>query len=286
MKINKENFFIKQFTDKRIGDDGAVVLHKKGKWVYSSDSFFEDVHFKMTWLSLEQIAHKAMLVNISDVIVMNAKPTYALLNVAIPHNFDEIQLTQLANGFKKVAKQYNIKIIGGDTIANDKLHISITLISKTKNPTYRTGATKGDMVCYTGDIGSVQKDLNSLLQGQTIDKNSKFIKPQLKFEFFKKISKYTNCAMDISDGLCFELERLSRINDVGFEFLYDIPYADMCSGEEYEILFVINPKHQQKVLQIANKQKVALNFFAVVRDGIYRHDCAEHHFEKYPPNTI
>ncbi len=278
MKTNKENFFIGQFTDKLIGDDGAVVSHKKAKWVYTSDSFFEDVHFKTHWLSLQQIASKAMLVNISDVVAMNAKPKYALLNIAIPHGYDETQLTQLANGFKQVAKQYKVRIIGGDTISNDKLHISITLISKTKNPTYRTGAIQGDIVCYTGDIGTVQKDLNRLLDGQKIDKNSKFIKPQLKDKFFKKIAKYTSCAIDISDGLGFELERLSRINNIGFEFLCDISCDDMCSGEEYEMLFTINPKHKQQVLQIANKHKVQLNFFAVVSSGKYRHECVEHHF--------
>ncbi len=278
MRTNMENFFISQFNDKHIGDDGAVVYHKKGKWVYSSDSFFEDVHFRADWLSLEQIASKAMLVNISDAVVMNARPKYALLNVAIPSSYDETQLIDLANGFKKIAKKFAIQIIGGDTISNDKLHISITLISKSKNPTYRTGATTGDIVCYTGDIGSVKTDLDRLLNGQKIDKQSKFIAPQLRAKFFKKIAKYVRSAIDISDGLGFELERLSRIDDIGFKFTTDICQHNMCSGEEYEILFTINPKHKDKVQHIAHEQGVKLNFFAVVSGGKYRHECREHHF--------
>ena len=76
--MNKEDFFIKQFNNnsKIIGDDGAVV----DEYVYSNDAFFENVHFQKDWFTLKQIARKAMLVNISDAIAMNAKPKYALLN--------------------------------------------------------------------------------------------------------------------------------------------------------------------------------------------------------------
>ncbi|MDR2342313.1 MAG: thiamine-phosphate kinase, partial [Campylobacteraceae bacterium] len=68
--MDKESFVISQFQNEFIGDDGAVV----GKWVYSKDIFAEDIHFKKEWLTLSQIAKKAMLVNISDAIAMNAKP--------------------------------------------------------------------------------------------------------------------------------------------------------------------------------------------------------------------
>ena len=37
---------------------------------------FENVHFKKEWMSLKQIAYKSMIVNISDAIVMNAKPLF------------------------------------------------------------------------------------------------------------------------------------------------------------------------------------------------------------------
>jgi len=72
--MNKENYFIKQFKkSKIIGDDGAVIKHSSSKQlVYSADAFFENVHFKRSWMSLKQIAQKSMLVNISDAIVMNA----------------------------------------------------------------------------------------------------------------------------------------------------------------------------------------------------------------------
>ncbi|MCF6330468.1 MAG: thiamine-phosphate kinase, partial [Sulfurimonas sp.] len=40
--MNLENYFISQFNNNKIGDDGALI----DKFVYSKDAFFENVHFK------------------------------------------------------------------------------------------------------------------------------------------------------------------------------------------------------------------------------------------------
>jgi len=275
-KINKENYFISKFSDSSfIGDDGAVV----GKYVYSMDAFFENVHFKTEWMTLKQIAIKSMLVNISDAIVMNAVPKYALLSVAIPSHFTSEDLDNLASGFKKVAKQFGITIIGGDTISNNKLDISITIISETQNPIYRTGTKEGDFVCFTGELGSVKKDLDRLLTGKKVKKDSKFIKPKLNASFFYEIAPYINSALDISDGLFFELERLSKANNLGFDFFDDIKKEIGCSGEEYEVLFTFDPKNVKKISKIAKKYEVNLNIFAKAIEGKYQCECKGHHFE-------
>lgn len=275
--MNKEDFFINEFTknSKHIGDDGALV----GEYVYSMDAFFENVHFKREWMSLKQIAKKSMLVNISDAIAMNAKPKYALLTVAIPKEFSQEDLKELASGFKSIAKKYKCEIIGGDTISNDKLDISVTIISKTKNAILRSGIKKGDYLCYTGDLGTCKRDLETLLIGGKIPAKSKFIKPKLHGKFFYEASKYINASMDISDGLFFELERMSKQSKKGFEFFYDIQKEVGCSGEEYELLFSFSQKHKAKIEEIANKHNVKLNIFAKAVKGEYKCDCKNHHFE-------
>lgn len=277
MSMNKEDFFIKQFVNdtKLIGDDGAVI----GKWVYSNDAFFENVHFKKEWMSLEQIAQKAMLVNISDAIAMNAKPKYALLTVAIPKEYSQKDLKELAKGFKKVAKQFDIEIIGGDTISNIKLDISVTIISKTKKPILRSGIKKDELLCYTGTLGTSKRDLEKLLKGKTISKKSKFLKPKLHGEFFYKIAKYVSASMDISDGLFFELERMSKLSCVGFEFFEKIDKDIGCSGEEYELLFSFDKKYKEKIEKLAKKYDVPLTIFAKAVKGKYSCECVNHHFK-------
>lgn len=275
--MNKEDYFIKKISkSKYLGDDGAFI----DGFVYSMDAFFEDVHFKKDWMSLKQIAYKSMIVNISDAIAMNAKPKYALLSVAIPKTYSKKDLKSLAKGFKKAEKKFGFKIIGGDTIENVKLDISITIISKTKNPIFRNRLLKDDLLCYTGTLGESKRDLEKLLRGETISKKSKFIKPKLKAEFFYEASKYINSSMDISDGLFFELERLSKQNSLGFEFFEKIDESIGISGEEYELLFSFSEENRSKIEEIAKKHKVKLNIFAKAIDGSYKNSYENHHFKK------
>lgn len=276
LTMNKEDFFIKHISNTELnGDDGAFV----NGYIYSSDAFFEDVHFKKEWLSLKQIAYKSMLVNISDAIVMNSIPKYALITVAIPNSFTKDDLKDLANGFKKAAKEFDIKIIGGDTIENIKLDISVTIISKCKNPIFRSGVKLDDFICYTGKLGEVKRDLNLLLSGKKISQKSKFIKPQLKADFFYDISKYINSAMDISDGLFLDLEKLSLASNLGFSFFKEIKEDVATSGEEYEILFSCSQKNINHIEKIAKRYKVKLNFFARAIKGSFKTYYKNHHFK-------
>ena len=280
--MNKEDYFIKQIANQKyIGDDGAYI----DGYVYSMDSFFENNHFKKEWVdkkifTFKKLAYKSMLVNISDAIAMNAKPKYALLSVAIPKTYSKKDLKSLAKGFKKAEKKFGFKIIGGDTIENVKLDISITIISKTKNPIFRNTLLKDDLLCYTGTLGESKRDLEKLLRGETISKKSKFIKPKLKAEFFYEASKYINSSMDISDGLFFELERLSKQNLLGFEFFEKIDESIGISGEEYELLFSFSEENRSKIEEIAKKHKVKLNIFAKAIDGSYKNSYENHHFKK------
>ncbi len=273
--IDKESYFISLFPDTHIGDDGAVV----GESVYSKDLFCEGIHFKRAWMSLEQIAYKSMLVNISDAIAMNATPRYALIGIKIPSSFNKPQLKELSQGFLKASKEFNFRIIGGDTVAGDTLDISITLISHSENPLRRTGLEVGDIVGFTGELGSVNKDLDLLFQGRKILPDSKFITPQLKSDFLYKAAPFLVAGMDISDGLSKDLSRLSVLNHKGFAFFRNLDETILCSGEEYEILFVCKEKDCDTIRDIAKQTNTPITFFAKVTEGLYESVCKENHFE-------
>lgn len=273
--MDKESFIIDAFMNDINGDDAAII----GKWCYSKDLFFEDVHFKRSWLSLEQIARKAMIVNISDAIVMNAIPKYALLGLALPKDISKDEIKKLQNGFLKTAKEYNIKIIGGDTISCEKINISITIISKLrKKPIYRTGLKEGDLLAFTGDLGSSLNTLNILQNGGKISKNNKFTNPILRQKFFYKIASKINCAMDISDGLNKDLSRMLNINNLSIKWLLDLSQKELDSGEEYEILFAFDPQNLSYIEKEAKKQNIKLNIFAKATKGKYVFTGTEHHF--------
>ena len=259
--MNKEHMFINILKNKYIGDDGCII----GKWVYSKDMFVEDVHFKKKWLSYKQIIKKAIKINISDAIVMNAKAKYALLAISLPSDIKGKKLLKIAKYIKKTFKKYNIRLIGGDSISGDKISISITLISKLQgNPTKRNGAKSNDLFAYTNKIGTVSKDLDNLFMNQKISKNSKFINPKLNGDFFFEIANKVSSAIDISDGLYNELSIICEQSDIDVKLLQKQDVLDKIalSGEEYEILFSFDKKHKKTILNIAKKYNVKINIFA------------------------
>ncbi|DAB32457.1 MAG TPA: thiamine-phosphate kinase [Sulfurospirillum sp. UBA11407] len=271
--MGKEEYFISKFQNATIGDDGAFI----DGVVYSKDLFCEDIHFKRSWMSLKQIANKSMLVNISDAIAMNAKPLYALLGLSIPTTFSFQHLDELAQGFNEVAKEYGVKIIGGDTTSGTKLMISVTIVSKTKNPIFRKSLKVGDFLAYTGDVGESKKGLTTLLRGGRLSSKKRFIKPCLKAGFFYEASRYVHSALDISDGLSKDLSRICS-KKCGVKFFKKFSKRELCSGEEYEMLFSFDKRHLSKIRNIANKHKTPLRVFGKTVRGRYRSCCKENHF--------
>ncbi|MCD6172963.1 MAG: thiamine-phosphate kinase [Sulfurimonas sp.] len=274
--MNLENYFISLFKNKHIGDDGAIV----GSYVYSKDAFFENVHFKSSWMSYYQIAKKAMFVNISDAIAMNAKPKYALLSVAMPNSITKSQMKELACGFTEAADKFGIEIIGGDTISNTKLDITITIVSRTKKPLLRKGAKIGDIFAYTGKLGDSKKDLKKLLSGGKIHKNSRFVNIKLRDKFIRNSVRFLSSGMDISDGLFSDLDKLSKSNNFGYKFLKVIKKDIGCSGEEYEMLISFAKKDRKTVIRRAVQSRTPLNIFAVSSRVKYTNRCKSHHFKR------
>ncbi len=274
--MNLEDYFISMIgkNNRFIGDDGALI----GDFLYSKDAFFEDVHFKRQWLSLKQIAFKSMMVNLSDAVAMNATPVYALLAIAMPPDITKKQINQLASGFRSAANAYHVKIIGGDTIENIKLDITITIISKTKKPLPRYGLKINNLLAYTGDLGNSQKDLKKLLNGGKIHLKSKFVNITLRDKFISKSRRFLSCGLDISDGLFSDLGKLSSANRLGFNFTKSIDKQTGCSGEEYEMLVGFSARYKKALIRRAKQTRTPFTILAKAKRKRYINRCKSNHF--------
>jgi len=273
-KLDKEHYLINALSSKYIGDDAAVV----GDTLYSMDAFFEDVHFKRAWMSMAQIGRKAMLINLSDAIAMNAKPKFALVTVSLPTDITNDQIDELTQSLEATAKEYGCEIIGGDTIGGDKLHLSITIVSKSDKPLLRTGLKEGDLLAYTGTLGESKRDLDTLFRGEKIAEGSRFLEPTLRAEFIAKARPFLSVGMDISDGLYCDTNKLLDINKYGFNILETINDNVGLSGEEYEMLIGFNSGHLEQLKEIAEGLNTPLNIFAEVSKNDERFSCKSHHF--------
>jgi thiamine-monophosphate kinase len=272
--IDKEQYLINSLSSKYIGDDAAVI----GDTLYSMDAFFEDVHFKRAWMSMAQIGRKAMLVNLSDAIAMNAQPQYALVTVSIPSDLTHDEIDELTQSMQNTAAEYGCEIIGGDTIGGDKLHLSITIISKSDSPLLRTTVKEGDLLAYTGVLGESKRDLDALFRGEKIDLNSRFYTPTLRADFIAKARPFLHAGMDISDGLFCDTNKLLDINKYGFDILNTIDDTVGLSGEEYEMLVSFSESDLEAVKAVAKETDTPFTVFAKVAKNSERFKCDSHHF--------
>lgn len=274
--MNKETYVINTFLKNSayIGDDAAVV----GKNLYSQDAFFENVHFKRSWMSSFQIGFKAMLVNLSDAIAMNAKPQFALLTLAIPSSEPKHEIDALMRGILSAAKLYNCEVIGGDTLANSKLDISITIISQSKHVLYRKNVKEGDLLAFTGVLGTSAKDLKKLFRGGRCNPNSRFMKPVLRGAFVSKAFRFIHSGMDISDGLYEDARKLTATINRSFKPTATLDKAVTCSGEEYEMLVSFPSKNLKALKRIAKATKTPFTVFGQVNRSSKRQRCQSNHF--------
>ena len=67
------------------GDDAAVL---QDGWVVTTDLSVEDVHFRRSWLTDEEIGWRAGAVALSDLAAMGATPAWFTLALTLP-DFNE-----------------------------------------------------------------------------------------------------------------------------------------------------------------------------------------------------
>jgi len=274
MKRDKEQYLIDRLHSGHIGDDGAVI----GTTVYSSDAFCEDIHFRRAWMTPAQIGRKAMLVNLSDAVAMNARPQYALVTIGLPDDFSEQAIDELLEALESTAAEWGCEIIGGDTVGGDRLHLAITLISHSDAPLLRTGLRPGDHLAWTGKLGESLRDLTRLEAGETLEENSRFFLPTLRADFIREGRTLLRAGMDISDGLYCDTNKLLALNGMGMVPLRSVPESVGQSGEEYEMLIGFDPHNTAKINALAQSQGFSITVFAEITQNTERFPCKSHHF--------
>jgi len=281
------NFEINQpSTLKGIGDDAAVLDFKDKKAVISTDLLIEGVHFDLAYMPLRHLGYKAVVVNLSDIYAMNAKPTQITVSVAVSNRFPLEALEELFDGIALASKEYNVDVIGGDTTSSQKgLIISITAIGEADEAelVYRNGAKSTDLLVVSGDIGAAYMGLQVLEREKQVfqvnpnnqpdlDAYTYIIERQLRPEARKDIRTLLHALeikptsmIDISDGLSSEIIHLCKQSEVGCnlyedklpldpqlisvceEFNIDSTTVAINGGEDYELLFTISMDDFDKI---------------------------------------
>ncbi len=265
-------------TVKGIGDDAAVLDFRGQKTVVTTDLLLEGIHFDLTYTPLRHLGYKAVVVNLSDVYAMNAKPKHVTVSLGISSKMSVEALEELYDGIYAACDHYGVDLVGGDTTSSlTGLTISITAIGVADEDkiVYRNGAGVNDLICVSGDLGAAYMGLQLLEREKRVYAGNPDAQPdlsgydyilsrQLKPEARKDITEFLcqlgvvpTSMIDISDGLSSEIKHICSQSQKGCRLYEDkIPIdpttamlaeemgmnplvAALNGGEDYELLFTI-----------------------------------------------
>lgn len=267
-----------------IGDDAAVLDFKSNKILVSTDLLIEGIHFNLAYTPLKYLGYKAVVVNISDIYAMNAKPSQITISIAVSNKFSLETIDEFYVGIKMACNCYKLDLIGGDTCSsNIGMIISITALGYAKDFVLRKGAKPNDLLVVSGDLGAAYLGLQILKREYEVFRINPNIQPeyggyeyliqrQLKPDAPKKILSIFNTLkikptsmIDISDGLSSEVLHICNMNKLGCRIFEDkLPIdpqtllaseelrlnpsiAVLSGGEDYELLFTIALKDYEKI---------------------------------------
>ena len=158
-----------------------------------------------------------VMVNMSDLAAVGAKPIGILISEIIPYGYSNSDLLKIQTGINDACSECETFVLGGDTNAGNNLILTGCAIgiNSLNDPNYRTGCHTGDLLYSSGYLG----------QGNAFAISKLLSEKQTHFEY-RPIAKInaghalcgvaTSC-MDTSDGLISTLDQLMRLNNVGFE---------------------------------------------------------------------
>ena len=171
---------------------------------------------------------------------------------------NEQWLAGFASGLFELANEYNVALVGGDTVRGP-LVITVQIAGWVEADAWltRSGAKPGDLLFVSGIPGEAAAGL-AVIQRRIIGGESaaflkhRFLRPRPRIELGRQLRNVATAAMDVSDGLLTDLKKLCAASGCGAQLNVDalpesaamrelfeaddgLQYA-LAGGDDYELL--------------------------------------------------
>ncbi|MFZ4122135.1 MAG: thiamine-phosphate kinase [Caulobacterales bacterium] len=278
--------------------DDAALWVPHGAQVMTCDAIVEGVHF-LPDDPLDTVAQKALRVNLSDLAAKGAKPDGALLSLIWPKRLSANDMATFAAGLGVDLETYGIALLGGDmTTTPGPLTISIMAFGTPANarePAHvpaRADAKPGQQVYVSGTIGdsvlglmarqgALPVDLPQDLVAYLVDR---YRRPQPRLVLAPWLAAHAGASMDVSDGLIADARKLAAASGVRLALApHRVPLSPaanaalsaaatdlptlLAGGDDYEILFTIDPGSEPSLCAYANRVNLAVTHIGTVERG-------------------
>lgn len=263
-----------------VGDDAAVLASTESgkRTVISTDLLCEGVHFDLMYAPLKHLGYKAIVVNLSDICAMNARPAQVVVGLALSNRFSVEAAQELYSGMLLACERYKVDLVGGDTTSSRSgLMISVTAIGEVdeQKTTLRNGAKPGELLVASGELGGAFMGLQVLEREKHVFEEApgaqpdltgfealleRQLKPEARLDVVEELAKLDlvpTSMIDISDGLASEALHLAAASGCGVRiyeekipmneqmyetaraFNLDPTLCTLSGGEDYELLFTV-----------------------------------------------
>jgi thiamine-monophosphate kinase len=288
-----ENLIVKRTGKRPTRDDSFFVAiesllnmknYSNHKLILNSDMLVSttDIPIQMTYY---QMGRKAILMNVSDLIVKGVEPKYLSVSLGLPEDLKVINFKELIKGMIDYSKLHNIDYIGGDLNRTKEIVINPTVFGIQENSKiiYRNGINIGDYLITNGKFGltgvgfdillnkkgnfkkfpSYKRSLMSVLETPEIGKESLILAEK----------NLISSSIDSSDGLSKSLKDLMLSNPkIGFEIDFDANLIDnealdysteftvslenliFNAGEEFIHIYTIAPNKYDDAYKIVKEE--------------------------------
>ncbi len=240
-------------------------------------------------MSFYQMGHKAVIMNLSDLIVKGVLPKAVMISLGLNREMLLKDFKHLVEGIVDSCKEWNIDYIGGDVNETKELIISPTIfgVQEASKIIPRGGIQVGDIVAINSKFGLTGTGFDILLSKKnnqnTLLKYKKSIQAVLEPRILGREAlilaekNLATASIDSSDGLAKSLQDLMLSNSgLGFEIRFDenliheealqysqetqVPLEELVfnAGEEFIHLFIIHPSNLEKAREEVKRQGGAL----------------------------